>query len=116
MTYWLKLIFVNFWALPRAAGAEDVDLHQFVADDVQTDEEHAVLDQFGPHDLGDLQVLVGHFRRRQPAAGVDVAAHVVAAAGTPKGGVLALVPAAADRSSQTTACRLPRRRAGTLAR
>src|SRR5690606_29224434 len=33
----------------QAAGAEDVDLHQLVADDVEPHEEHAVGDQFGPH-------------------------------------------------------------------
>ncbi len=46
----------------EAAGAEDVDLHQLVADDVQADQEHAVLNQFGPHDFGDSQLQVADLR------------------------------------------------------
>ena len=79
MTYLLKLILVNFWALPKPAGAKHVDLHQLVADDVQPDQKHAVLNQFGSHDFGDVQLQVANFRRCEFAASVNVAAHVAAA-------------------------------------
>ena len=75
----------------EAARTEDVDLHQLVADDVQPDQEHAVLDELGPHDLGDCEMHVGDLRLAQLSARVDVAAHVVAGANPPEGRVLALV-------------------------
>ena len=86
------LVEVDLRELLRTAqptGTEDVDLHQLVAHDIQPDQKHAVLNQFGPHDFGDLQVLFGDFRGCQLAASVDVAAHVVAAARPPKGGIFA---------------------------
>ena len=74
----------------QTTGAEDVDLHQLVTDDVQADEKHAVLNQFGSHDLGDSSGLEVTSGRRQLSACVNVAAHVATAADATKRGVLAL--------------------------
>ncbi len=73
---------------PQSARAEDVDLHELVADDVEADQEHAVLHQLGPHHLGQPQHLLVDHCLAELSSGVDVAAHVVARADPSKGGVL----------------------------
>ena len=72
-----------------AAAAPDATPEPTSADDVESDEEHPVLHQFGAHDLGDTQGRLVHFRSSQTASGVDVGAHVPAAAHPPECGVLA---------------------------
>jgi hypothetical protein len=76
---------------PQPTGAEDIDLHQLITDDVEADEEHAVLHQLGPDDLSDTQVRAADFGLRLLSAGVDVASHVIARADAAKRRVFALV-------------------------
>src|SRR5262249_38217460 len=61
----------------QAARAEDVDFHKLVADDVETNEEHSVGDQLGPHDLHDPQGPLIHLGLTLFAASMDVAADIV---------------------------------------
>ena len=63
--------------LLQIAGREDVHLEDLVADDVDSDQEHAVGDQLGPDDLGDAQFGLADLDRLGLAAGVDVRADVV---------------------------------------
>ena len=71
---------VDFLELLRAAQpprTEHVDLHEFVSDDVESHQEHAVLDQLGADDLGHFQVGFGDLHLTHLAAGVEVAANVI---------------------------------------
>src|SRR5688572_2731798 len=55
----------------EAARGEDVDLHELAADDVEADEEHAVLDETRADELGELEHLVGDDGLGELAAGVE---------------------------------------------
>jgi len=50
-----ELDLVQALAAAEASGAEDVDLHEPVAHDVETHQEHAVGHERGPHGLRHLQ-------------------------------------------------------------
>ena len=73
----------------QTAGSEYIDLHEFITHDVQADQEHAVLDKFRAHDLGDSQRVIVDHGLCLGAASMDVTADIVAAAQATKRGILA---------------------------
>ena len=86
-----KLTPSKLWALPRPPGLKTLISIKFVADDIQADQEHAVGHQFGPHDLHDPQGPLIDLGLGLAAAGVDIAANIVARAEPAEGGRFALI-------------------------
>lgn len=91
MTAGAKSTSVIAWALPTA-GAEDIDLHQLVADDVESDEEHAIGHQFRAHDVDHFEHLVGDDHLGGAAAGRHIRAHVALGVLAAEGGIGTLLP------------------------
>ena len=89
MTYLLKLIFVNFWALPRPPGLKTLISISLSPTMSRPTRNIPSCTSLGRTISAMCRAVVGHFGCGQLAAGVDVAAHVAAAADAAEGGVLA---------------------------